>query len=114
MLFFICSTYRNIQTGRQYRHCTYGVKMRRVRQAIVAVEKKYRLHILRVFLLPYLSGTHSACALLHCHLCPIWLYSTFPHYVINGTNFDKAIDHKRRVLIVFTTLLRNISDSKKY
>jgi hypothetical protein len=31
----------------------------------------------------------SACAVLHCHLWPVRLYHIFPHYFINGTNFEK-------------------------
>ena len=82
--------------------------------ATVAVEKQYKLHILLVLLLFYVFSVHSACALLHCHLCPIWLYITFPHHITNSTNFDKALEHKMRVLTFFTIYLRNISHSKKY
>ena len=28
---------------------------------------------------------HLFCAVLYCHLWPIWRYQSFPHYLINGT-----------------------------
>ena len=45
----------------------------------------------------------SACAILHCHLCPVCLYYIFPHYLINGTIFwgEKHIEHK---ILVFDFL----------
>jgi hypothetical protein len=33
----------------------------------------------------------SACAVLYCHLWPIWLYHIFPHYLINDTIFGKKL-----------------------
>jgi hypothetical protein len=33
----------------------------------------------------------SACAVLYCHLWPVWLYHIFPHYLINGTIFEKKL-----------------------
>ena len=33
----------------------------------------------------------SACAVLYCHLWPVWLYHIFPHYLINGTIFGKKL-----------------------
>jgi hypothetical protein len=36
-----------------------------------------------------------ACAVLYCHLWPVWLYNIFPHYLINSTIFEKKfIGHK--------------------
>jgi hypothetical protein len=47
----------------------------------------------------------SACAVLYCHLWPVWLYQICPHYLINGTIFWKAvIEHKMCVLILCTSL----------
>jgi hypothetical protein len=31
----------------------------------------------------------SACAVSYCHLCPLWLYHIFSHYLINGMIFGK-------------------------
>jgi hypothetical protein len=39
--------------------------------------------------LPYVSSTQSACAVLHCHLLSVWTYHIFPHYLINGTIFGQ-------------------------
>jgi hypothetical protein len=33
----------------------------------------------------------SACAVLYCHLRPVWLYHIFPHYLINGTILGKNL-----------------------
>jgi len=33
----------------------------------------------------------SACAVFYCHLWPVWLYPVIPHYLINGTIFEKEI-----------------------
>jgi len=36
----------------------------------------------------------------YCHLCPAPLYNIFPHYLINGTIFEKKVtEHKMCVLI---------------
>ena len=40
------------------------------------------LRILSVFVA---LGIHHAI----CHLWPVWIYSIFPHYLINGTIFEK-------------------------
>ena len=77
-------------------------------------KKQNLLHILRVYLLRYLSRMHSACALLFCHLWPVRLFSTFPHYLTNGTIFRrKVIEHKMCVLIFSTTFVRNLAHYKK-
>jgi hypothetical protein len=45
----------------------------------------------------YSCLNYSVCNLLlfytvlYCHLWPVWLYSIFPHYLINGTIFGKKI-----------------------
>ena len=40
------------------------------------------------------------------HPWPVWLYNIFPHYLINGTIFEKknVIEHKKCVLIFSTNL----------
>ena len=41
-----------------------------------------------VCLQPQLSRMQSACAILHYHMWPVWLYNIIPHYLINGTIFE--------------------------
>jgi hypothetical protein len=57
----------------------------------------------------------SACAILYCHLWPVWLYHIFPRYLINGTiiGTKKIIEHKTYVLIFCTAVVWNISHFKK-
>jgi hypothetical protein len=52
--------------------------------------------------------SHLFCAVLYCHLWPVWLCNIFPHYFINGTIFreKKCIKHKRSVLIFLYKLCR--------
>jgi hypothetical protein len=39
----------------------------------------------------------------HCHLCPVWVHSIFPHHLINcTTSGKKVIEHKMFVLIFYT------------
>ena len=49
------------------------------------------------------------------HLRPVRVYHIFPHYLINGTIFEKKtfIEHKMYVLIFSTTFVWHISHSKK-
>ena len=60
--------------------------MRRVLATIVAVEKQSDLHVVSVCSLSYPAcNAHAP----YCHLWPVPLYNTFPHYVIKGTIFEK-------------------------
>jgi len=81
-----------------------SIKLRRVRITIVAEKKHQVLHILSVCLQPYSSSTQSACAVLYCHLWPIWFYHIFPHYLTNGTIFRGKSYRKWKVCLDF---LRN-------
>jgi hypothetical protein len=48
------------------------------------------------------------------HLWPAPLCSMFPHYLANGTIFEKKIaEHKMCVLVLSTNFVRHISHSKK-
>jgi hypothetical protein len=49
---------------------------------------------------------HPACNAhaLYCHLWPTRLYNIFPHYLTNGTMFEKKLLTIKCVLIMFTTL----------
>jgi len=63
---------------------------------------------------PQLSSMKCACAVLHCHFWPVQIYSIFPHYLINGTTFEKeVIEGKMCVLIFSTNFVHNISHPKK-
>jgi hypothetical protein len=39
----------------------------------------------------------SACAVLYCHVWPVWLYHIFTHYLINGTIFGKKFIEQKCV-----------------
>jgi hypothetical protein len=39
-----------------------------------------------------------------CHLWPAWLYSTFPHYLINGTRFSKYKIENSVCVLIFSTI----------
>ena len=62
------------------------------------------------------SPTYPSCN-AHAPYCRLWparLYNIFPHYLINGTIFEKKVtEHKTCVLISSTTSTFNISHSKK-
>jgi hypothetical protein len=85
-----------------------NVTLTRVRATIVAVEKPEVLHILSLCLLPYLSSTQRACAVLYCHLWPVWPYHIFPHYFINGTIFGKKLSN---IKCVFWFSLQLVSET---
>jgi hypothetical protein len=73
---------------------------------------------------PWLFHIRSMCSLRHpecnahvpyCHLWPARIYNTFPHYLTNGTIFEKKkmLLNMICVLIFCTTFVRNVSYSKK-
>jgi hypothetical protein len=64
--------------------------MCRVCVTIVAVEQAISIkyyECVAVFV-PKLSSMHSACAVLYCHLWPVWFNDIFTHYFINGAIFE--------------------------
>ena len=65
-------------------YSTYSVTLRRVRANIVVVEKHFVLHSVCVCSLRY-----PACNAPYCLLWPAPLCSIFPHFLINGTIFEK-------------------------
>ena len=96
----------------QDRQCTYNVTYRRFRVTIVVVEKQRVLRVKTLCLWPHWSSMQCACAILISVAWPPLQY--FPHYLINGTVFEKKIiEHKMCVLIFCTTFVWNISYSKK-
>jgi hypothetical protein len=72
---------------------TCNVTLRRVRANTVAVEKQWVLHNLSVCIC---SFRYPACH-AHApwfHLWPALLCNIFPHYLVNGTIFEKITEHK--------------------
>jgi len=47
-----------------------------------------------------------ACALLYCHLWPVWFYHIFPYYLINSTGFEKNVSEHN---CVFWVSLQHLS-----
>ena len=76
------------RSPQQDSHCTYNVTLRRFRASIVAVEKQWVLYTAWVCVC---SLRYPACNAHapYCHLWPAPLYNIFPHYLINGTIFEK-------------------------
>jgi hypothetical protein len=54
-----------------------NVTLRRVCVTIFAVKSNNILHILSVCLQPCVSSMQCACAMLYCHLWPVWIYCIF-------------------------------------
>jgi hypothetical protein len=50
----------------------------------------------------------NACAVLYCHLWPVWLYQIFPHYLINGTTFGKKLLNIKCVFRFYLQILSEI------
>jgi hypothetical protein len=48
----------------------------------------------------------------HIVIWPAPLYYIFPHYLIEGTIFEKKNEHKMYILISSTNFVRNVSYSK--
>jgi hypothetical protein len=96
----------------QERQCTYNKILRCVCATIVAVEKQWVLHNLSVCVFVALGIQHA----MHVHHIGIsgLPRSTlfFPHYLTNGTIFEKKLLDTKCVLILSTTIAWNISHSK--
>jgi hypothetical protein len=94
-----CPLSINLRQEKQY---TYNVKSKRVRVNIFCRGKAISTEYYQCVFLPYLSSMQSACAILYCHLWPVWLYHIFPHNLIKGTIFArKVIEHKTCFSIFF-------------
>jgi hypothetical protein len=60
--------------------------------------------------LPQLSIMQCACALVNCHLWPVWLYHIFTHYTINSTVFrEKITEHKMCLDFLYKFCLKHFS-----
>jgi hypothetical protein len=53
------------------------------------------------------SSMQRASAVLYPSLWPVWIYHIFPHYLINGTIFEKkkVFEYKMCVLVFSTTFV---------
>jgi len=54
-------------------------------------------------------NVHDPC----CHLWPVWLYSIFPHYLINDKNFEKVFERKMYVMIFSTSFSEKFLISRR-
>ena len=67
---------------KQGRQCTCNVILRRVPTTVFAVKKTQSITYRECV-------SQCACAEIYSHLWPARLYSIVPHYLINGTIFEK-------------------------
>ena len=85
---------------KQGRQCTYNVTLKRVRVAIVAVEKQQVLHILSLCVCVW-GLIYPACSAhaLYCHLWPVCLYHIFLHQLIQRHDFRKYVTECRMCVV---------------
>ena len=79
-----------VSKPKQDRQCTFYVTLRCVRVTIEAVEKQSPLSFLSVCFCSLSYPTYNV-DVPYCHLWFAWLYQIFPHYLINGTIFEKQL-----------------------
>ena len=93
-----CTYKRNLET-RYYNHWCNGKAVLHIVSALVCV----------------CSLSYPACNAHapYCHLWPAPLYSTFPHYLIKGTIFEKNVTEHKGWVLISSTFVWNISHSKK-
>jgi hypothetical protein len=72
---------------KQDRKCTYNVTLRSVSVTTVAVGKQRVLHNLNVSTGSIRCNAYAP----YCHLWPAPFYKIFPHFLINGTIFEKML-----------------------
>jgi len=77
----------DIYRFQQDRKCSYN--LRHICAAPVAAERQLVLHILSACLCVASGIQHAGARAPNCHLRPVQLYSIFPHYLVNGTVFEK-------------------------
>ena len=63
------------------------------------------LHTMSVCLQSWLLRMQSTCVVLYCHLRPLWLHHNFPHYLVNGTIFEKKLLNTKYVFWFYLQLL---------
>jgi hypothetical protein len=69
--------------------CTYSVTLISVRPTIVAVKKATIITYSDDVYVALVTQQATLRAVLCCHVWPVCLYLSFPHYLINGTIFEK-------------------------
>jgi hypothetical protein len=88
MLVTLCHICTIVRNNKQDWQCTYkrNIEARSCNQCYSGKEIHITYSELRVCSLRYQACYAHA---QYCHLCPAPLYNIFPHYLINGTIFEK-------------------------
>jgi len=75
---------------------------------IVGVEKQEVVNIIvcgcALALFNLACKLHLLCAILYCHMWPVWVYHIFPLYLQYGTIFGEKLLNIKCVLILSTAL----------
>ena len=85
------------QQDRQY---TYNVTMMRIRATIVAAEKQYALHILRLFVA---SGIHNAMQMRHIIIFSLSGCTIFLYIISLTARFTKRVTEHEMCVLIFST-----------
>jgi len=80
----------------------YSVTMRCIRATSAAVEKQYVLHFPNAGVCSLRYPAWNAHA-PYCHLWPLRFYYISPHYLINGTVFEKKVTEYKMCVLIFST-----------
>ena len=56
-----------------------------------------------------LPSTKNACAVIYCHLWPVWLYHIFTYYIINGTTYEEKVTECKMYLFSLKICLKSFS-----
>jgi hypothetical protein len=96
------SCFANLRVKKD-RHCTYDVKMRRVRSTIVAAQKKINITNSECPFVALIPSMQCACATFSSVYCPA-LQFFFAHYLTNGKIFEKKCSTQK----VYFDFLHNL------
>jgi hypothetical protein len=101
-----CELYSFVQLQTQQdRHCTYNVKLGARSRNHCCRAKAISITYSEYVSVVLVIDMQSVCAVLYCHLWPVWLYYIFPHYLINGTIFGKKLLNIKCVFCIYLQLL---------
>ena len=78
----------------QNKQCTYYITLWRVCVTSVAMDKVISITYSECAPVALIISIQCACAFLYCHLWPAWPYHISPHYIINGTVFERKKEKK--------------------